>query len=119
MLLLVVSLATDGLPPFVLFAPLMLAALMAVQVTTINANTAAMIPLGHVAGSGAALLGMVPMVIGSLLGSLIDHQFDGTVTPLSAAFVVASVLAFAAIRVASRRGGVRATPRPVVVPVPS
>ena len=118
-LLLVVSLATEGLPPFVLFAPLMLAALMAVQVTTINANTAAMIPLGHVAGSGAALLGMVPMVIGSLLGSLIDRQFDGTVTPLSAAFVVASALAFAAIRVASRRGGVRATPRPVVVPVPS
>lgn len=118
-LMLAVSLATDGIPPFVVFAPLMMAALMAVQVTTINANTAAMIPLGHVAGSGAALLGMVPMVVGSLVGSLIDRQFDGTITPLSAAFVVAAVLAFAAIRVALRRSGARVAVRLVEVPVPS
>ncbi len=85
-----------------MFAPVMLVALMTVQVTTINANTAAMIPLGRVAGSGAALLGMVPMVVGSVIGSLIDRQFDGTLTPLSLAFLVASLLSFAAIRVASR-----------------
>jgi DHA1 family bicyclomycin/chloramphenicol resistance-like MFS transporter len=97
----------------------MLVALMAVQVTTINANTAAMIPLGHVAGSGAALLGMVPMVVGSVIGSLIDRQFDGTITPLAAAFVVASLLAFGAIRVASRRSGVHTALRPIEVPVPS
>jgi DHA1 family bicyclomycin/chloramphenicol resistance-like MFS transporter len=105
-LMLVLALVTDGLPPFVLFAPLMLAALMTVQVTTINANTAAMVPLGHVAGSGAAMLGMVPMVVGSVIGSLIDRQFDGTVTPLSAAFLVASLLAFFSIRIATVRSGV-------------
>ncbi|MGB0111618.1 MAG: multidrug effflux MFS transporter [Ilumatobacteraceae bacterium] len=114
-----VSLATDGLPPFVLFAPLMLLALMAVQVTTINANTAAMVPLGHVAGSGAALLGMVPMVVGSVIGSLIDRQFDGTVTPLSVAFVVAAILTFVSIRLASSRSGPRAVPVPVEAPASS
>lgn len=99
-LMLGVAVATDGVPSFALFAPVILLALMAVQMTTINANTAAMIPLGRVAGSGAALLGMVPMVVGSVLGSLIDRQFDGTVMPLSIAFLVASLLAFAAMRVA-------------------
>ncbi len=110
---------TDGLPPFVLFAPLMLAALMTVQVTTINANTAAMVPLGHVAGSGAALLGMVPMVVGSVIGSLIDRQFDGTVTPLSAAFLVAAVLAYFSIRLATTRSGIRPVPhgRPTLAAV--
>jgi DHA1 family bicyclomycin/chloramphenicol resistance-like MFS transporter len=102
-LMLVVALLTDGVPPFALFAPLMLAALMTVQVTTINANTAAMVPLGHVAGSGAALLGMVPMVVGSLIGSLIDRQFDGTVTPLATAFLIAALLAYFSIRIATSR----------------
>lgn len=110
-LMLVLALVTDGLPPFVLFVPLMLAALMTVQVTTINANTAAMVPLGHVAGSGAALLGMVPMVVGSVIGSLIDRQFDGTVTPLSAAFLVAALLAFFSIRAATTRSGARPVSR--------
>jgi len=45
------------------------------------------------------------MVIGSLIGSLIDRQFDGTVTPLSAAFLLASLLAFVSIRVATKRSG--------------
>jgi len=98
-----VALATDGVPEFAMFAPVILLALMAVQMTTINANTAAMIPLGRVAGSGAAILGMVPLVVGSILGSLIDRQFDGTVMPLSTAFLVASLLAFVAMRSAYRR----------------
>ena len=98
-----VALATDGVPEFAMFAPVILLALMAVQMTTINANTAAMIPLGRVAGSGAAILGMVPLVVGSILGSLIDRQFDGTVMPLSTAFLVASLLAFVAMRRAFRR----------------
>ncbi len=102
-LMLVVALVTDGLPSFALFAPLMLVALMAVQITMINANTAALVPLGHVAGSGAALLGMVPMVVGSVIGSVIDRQFDGTITPLSTACLVAALLAFFALRIAISR----------------
>jgi DHA1 family bicyclomycin/chloramphenicol resistance-like MFS transporter len=94
----VIALATDGTPAFALFAPPMLIALMAAQLTMINANSAAMIPLGETAGSGAALLGMMPLVAGSIIGSLIDRQFDGTITPLSIAFACGSVLTFAAIR---------------------
>lgn len=92
----------DGTPDFVVFTPVLLLALMASQVTIINANTAAMVPLGHVAGSGAALLGMVPLVGGSLIGSVIDQRFDGTISPLSIAFLLSSVVVFAAVRFAAR-----------------
>lgn len=101
-LMVAVSLTTTGRPPFWVFAPVLLSALMMVQVTLINANTAAMVPLGRVAGSGAALLGMIPLVVGSALGSLVDRQFDGTVTPLSVAFLASAVLTFLAIRRAAR-----------------
>lgn len=101
-LMAIVAIVGDGTPPFLLFAFTLLLTLMSLQIMMINANTAAMVPLGNVAGSGAALLGMAPMVIGSILGSLIDRQFDGTITPLSLAFVVASLLSFSAIRHAAR-----------------
>ena len=106
------SLASSGTPNFWAFAPVMLAALMALQVAIVNANTAAMIPLGHVAGSGAALLGMVPLVFGSLLGSAIDQQFDGSMTPLSVAFLGASVLVLVIIRYALRITDVAAADSP-------
>ncbi len=98
MVMTAIALSTDGRPAFALFAPPMLIALMSGQLTMINANSAAMIPLGETAGSGTALFGMVPLVGGSIIGSLIDQQFDGTVTPLSIAFAGGSVLTFLAIR---------------------
>lgn len=88
----------DGTPPFALFAPVLLVAMMSGQLTLINGNTAAMIPLGKVAGSGAALLGMVPMVGGSILGSIVDRQFDGTITPLSVAFLIGSTVVLVSVR---------------------
>ncbi len=98
-----VSLLTDGVPTFAVFAPVLLVTLISVQVMTINANTAAMVPLGHVAGSAASLLGMFPLVVGSLLGSFIDRRFDGTIAPISAAFLTSSVCVFVAVRVAAAR----------------
>lgn len=97
-----VSLATDGRPEFFVFAPVLLVGLMATQVTLVNANTAAMVPLGQVAGSGAALLGTVPLVGGSLIGSVIDQQFDETMGPFSIAFLASSVVVFLATRHAVR-----------------
>lgn len=96
----VASLATDGRPPFVLFFVLVAAALFGLQLTVPNLNTAAMQPLAAVAGSGAALLGMIPGVLGALLGSLIDRSFDGTVTPFSVALLAAGLAAFAGRRLA-------------------
>ena len=49
-------------------------------------------PLAAVAGSAAAMLGMVPMILGSLLGSFIDQAYDGTITPLAIGFALAGFL---------------------------
>jgi low temperature requirement protein LtrA len=72
-------------------------------------------PLGEVAGTAAAVLGMVPLVLGSLLGSIIDRAFDGTITPLAFGFVVAAVVSNTATRWAMRVGEAR----PVATPVPA
>lgn len=91
-----VAIATDGTPPFALFVVVQALALFTHQMLIPNLNAAAMRPLAQVAGTGAALLGMIPGVVGSILGGLIDDRFDGTVTPLSWAFLVAGLVAVAA-----------------------
>ena len=48
-----------------------------------NSNTAAMMPLPHVAGTAAAVLGTVSTAGGALLGSVIDGRFDGTIEPFA------------------------------------
>jgi hypothetical protein len=48
---------------------------------------------------------MAPMVVGSLIGSTIDRQFDGTLTPLSLSFALASLVSFVSIHFARRITG--------------
>jgi DHA1 family bicyclomycin/chloramphenicol resistance-like MFS transporter len=76
----------------------MAAVLFTAQMLIPNLNAAAMQPLAHVAGTGAAILGMVPGVVGSLIGTTIDRQFDGSVLPLSIAFAVCTLVAFGSWR---------------------
>jgi len=94
--LLVVAVVTAGTPPFWLFVVLLGTVLFFQQMLIPNLNAAAMRPLGSVAGTAAAVLGMVPGVLGAIIGGLIDRQFDGTITPISIAFVACSIVAFAA-----------------------
>ncbi len=107
------ALATDGTPPFWLFVVVQAAMLFGHQMLIPNLNAAAMRPLSHMAGIGAAILGMVPGVFGAILGGLIDDRFDGTVTPLSVAFAVSTVVAFGAWALTGR--GSR-TSDPAVLP---
>lgn len=53
-----------------------------------NFNTIAMIPMGAVAGTAAAVIGTVSTAGGALLGALLDRRFDGTVTPLTVGFFI-------------------------------
>lgn len=95
-LMVVVALSTGGTPPFALFVTVQGLALFTHQMLLPNLNAAAMRPFASVAGTGSALLGMIPGVLGSVLGSVIDARFDGTVTPLSLAFLAAALIAIAA-----------------------
>jgi DHA1 family bicyclomycin/chloramphenicol resistance-like MFS transporter len=68
-----------------------------------NSNTIAMDPMGSVAGMAAAVIGMVSIAGGAVLGSLLDRAFDGTVVPISTGFLLAG-LASLAITLWSERG---------------
>jgi DHA1 family bicyclomycin/chloramphenicol resistance-like MFS transporter len=103
-ILVAVALATGGMPPFPLFIVVFVLLLGCQQALVPNLNAAAMRPLGHVAGTASAILGMVPMVIGSMLGSVVDRAFDGTITPLAIGFMLAGIVALVATRVAMRAG---------------
>jgi len=56
-----------------------------------------MLPLPHVAGMAAALLGTVSTAGGALLGSVIDSRFDGTITPFAWGVLLCGLAATAAI----------------------
>ncbi len=77
------SLATDGTPPFWAFFLAITVVIASQQFLAPNINAAAMRPLGEVAGTAAAIFGMIPMIGGSVLGAVIDRSFDGTVTPIA------------------------------------
>ena len=106
--LLVIVLATDGKPPLWAFILGLALLLTGIMVLIPNANAAAMAPLGHVAGMGAALLGFASTAIGAVLGSFVDDAFDGTVQPFATyAFAYVLVAAAAMLGLA----GVRRVPR--------
>ena len=91
--LLLLALLTSGRPGFWTFFPLLTAVLFFQQMLIPNLNAMAMRPLAHVAGTGAAILGMVAGVFGAIIGGLIDRRFNGTITPLAIGFLVSSVVA--------------------------
>ena len=93
-LLLAVALATDGTPPFSLFVVALAPILFTVQMLLPNLTSASMRPLAHVAGTAAAIFGVVPGVVGAVIGAVIDRQFDGTITPLAIGFVVGNSIAW-------------------------
>jgi DHA1 family bicyclomycin/chloramphenicol resistance-like MFS transporter len=58
-----------------------------------NLNALAMQPLGHIAGTGAAIVGATSMLISLALGTWIGQSYNGTVLPLVIGFAALSVCA--------------------------
>jgi DHA1 family bicyclomycin/chloramphenicol resistance-like MFS transporter len=90
----VLSRSAGGRPSFWPFLILLSLVLVGHNVLFPNLNSAAMIPVGHVAGTAAAVYATVTTAFGAVVGSQLDQAFDGTVNPFSLAFAVAGVVAF-------------------------
>lgn len=88
-----VSRSFDGRPPFWPFLSLLAMVLVAHNVLFPNLNAAAMVPVGHVAGTAAAVYATVTTAAGAVVGERFDRAFDGTVNPFSLAFAVAGAIA--------------------------
>ncbi len=89
----VVSFTNGGRPNFWLFAVSVAAVVPVAQGLVPNCNSAAMLPLPHVAGTASSIIATITTAGGALLGGLVSTSFDGTVRPFA---VGATVLLTAA-----------------------
>ena len=102
----VVSASSDGHPSFWPFIILLSLVLVGYNVLLSNLNSAAMVPVGHVAGTAAAVYATVTTAGAAIIGQRFDKAFDGTVNPFSLAFVVAGLISLVmvlALRRSQRR----------------
>jgi DHA1 family bicyclomycin/chloramphenicol resistance-like MFS transporter len=82
---------TAGHPPLWMLMTYLMASFFGIGLLFGNLSALAMQPLGHIAGTGAAVVGGTSMLISLALGTLIGQSYDGTVVPLVAGFAILSV----------------------------
>jgi DHA1 family bicyclomycin/chloramphenicol resistance-like MFS transporter len=93
-----IALATNGQPPFWLFLAGLLPVLLAQGFVTPNLNSAAMMPMGHIAGTAAAVIGSISTLGGAAIGAAIDRAYDGTILPFAVAGVLIGLVGYACYR---------------------
>ena len=91
------SLSAGGRPSLWPFLILLSLVLVGHNVLFPNLNAGAMEPVGHVAGTAAAVYATVTTAAGALIGSRLDRAFDGTVNSFSLAFALAGVVSLALV----------------------
>ncbi len=84
---------SGGVPPFWLVAGSMSMILMSHALLQSNVQSLAMDPMGEVAGIASAVIGAVSLGVGTILGTLVQVLFDGTVTPIAVTFALSGVAA--------------------------
>lgn len=96
-LLTIMSLMADGAPSIWLFMPVLGVMLTCMMFLMPNLGSAAMTPVGHLAGSGSALTGATRTAGGALIATAIARWTEGSATGLSIAVAVMAVLAAACV----------------------
>lgn len=97
-----------GQPPLWSLMAYLMASFFGIGLLFGNLNALAMQPLGHIAGTGAAIVGGTSMLLSLVLGTAIGQIYDGTVLPLVGGFAVLSAGAMLASWWADNGAGQRA-----------
>jgi DHA1 family bicyclomycin/chloramphenicol resistance-like MFS transporter len=84
---------TGGEPPFWLFLLGLTPILFCHALLIPNLNAAAMIPMGDVAGTAAAVTGTITILGGATAGAIIDVAYNGTLIPLATAGLIGCAIA--------------------------
>lgn len=103
LLLLIISLTNNGRPNFWLFFVALALVIPIAQGLVPNTNTAAMMPVPHIAGTASSIIATITTAGAALLGNLATSQFDGTVRPMAAIIFVFISIATVGIFVGTRR----------------
>lgn len=88
-----VSFLNNGKPNFWIFSISLAAVIPLAQGLAPICNTAAMLPVPHVAGTASAIIATITTAGGALLGNMASAQFDGTVKPFAFLILVFILLA--------------------------
>ncbi len=86
-------LMVGGIPALWLNMTYFFTAFMCFGVLFGNTNALAMEPMGHIAGTGAAVIGSLTTLVSVPLGTIVGQMFDGTVLPLVGSFGLFSAIA--------------------------
>jgi len=89
-----IAIATGGQPPLWLYLVGLFPILLAQSFVIPNMSSAALMPMGNIAGTAAALLGTIVTLGGAALGAVIDLSYDGSITPFALASVVVCLVAY-------------------------
>ena len=82
----------QGNPPLAMLMTYLLCVFFFFGIMFGNLNALAMVPLGHIAGLGSAVVGSVSTLMSVMLGIIVADAYDGTILPLVAGFSVLSIL---------------------------
>lgn len=100
----IVTITQSGRPNFWVFMPLLGLTLACFMFMMPNLNSAAMEPVGAIAGSGSALTGAARIGLGAILGGIFAERISSSVTPLVA--TIALMTALSAVSVWLVRRGI-------------
>jgi DHA1 family bicyclomycin/chloramphenicol resistance-like MFS transporter len=88
-----VASAWSGQPPLWSLMAYLMLSFFGIGLLFGNLNALAMQPLGHIAGTGAAIVGGASTLLSLVLGTAIGQFYNGTVLPLVIGFAVLSACA--------------------------
>jgi len=111
----VVSVRSDGRPAFWLFMPLLALTLGSFMFLMPNLNSAALTPVGHLAGTASALSGAARMAGGAVLGTLVSARVSDSTTPFSVGVALLCLGSWVCVLITRRRSPDLATATPDLV----
>lgn len=100
----VATLSAFFIVPFWIFFTFGLVSLFCIGLLFGNLNALAMEPMGHIAGTAAAIVAAIANVISISLGTLVGQLYAGTLLPVALSFVVLGLLALRLVLSADRVG---------------
>lgn len=113
----ILSVTSDGQPNFWLFMPLLALTLGSFMFLMPNLNTAALTPVGHLAGTASALSGAARLAGGAVLGTIVSGQVSDSTTAFSVGVALLCIGSWISVLVTRQRSPMlRDTTSPSPVP---
>jgi DHA1 family bicyclomycin/chloramphenicol resistance-like MFS transporter len=100
-----ISLAYAGIPPLWLFISVMFFGFFFIGVLFGNLNSLAMVPVGHMAGVGAAFVGSFTSILAVPIATFINIFLSDTIAPIAYGFLVFGCLTYFVVKL-----GIKYTP---------